>query len=63
VRVRTVERFIGQMCDAGKDVSYNLFMGVDHFQTRQYSFVRTLDWMKAVLDGSPPESICGGVGG
>jgi hypothetical protein len=63
VRVRTVERFIGQMCDAGKDVSYNLFMGVNHFQTRQYSFVRTLDWMKAVLDGSPPESICGGVGG
>ena len=63
VQLRTVERFINRLCDAGKSVSYNRYVGVTHFQTRQYSYANTLDWMKAVLDGDAPESICGNAGG
>jgi hypothetical protein len=63
VQARTIERFIGHMCEAGKDVIYNQYVGVNHFQTRQSSFAHTLDWMKAILDGNTPESICATVGG
>lgn len=59
VRLRTVERFIGRMCEAGKDVVYHRYASVGHFQTRQYSYSHTLDWMEAVLNGNTPASICG----
>ena len=58
VQLRTVERFIGRLCEAGKDVIYNRYAGVNHFQTRQHSYSHTLDWMKAVLEGNTPASIC-----
>ena len=66
VQRRTIERFIGRLCEAGKSVVYNQYVGVNHFQTRQQSFSNTLDWMEAVLDGNTPASICGtarGAGG
>jgi dienelactone hydrolase len=63
VQLRTIDRFIGRLCEAGKPVNYNRYVGISHFQTRQYSFAHTLEWMKAVLDGNTPESVCGALGG
>lgn len=63
VQLRTIARFIDSLCEVGKSVNYNRYAGVNHFQTRQYSYAHTLDWMKAVLDGNIPASICESMGG
>lgn len=54
----TNEQFVAHLCNAGKNVSYNLYKDVNHFKTRQHSFVDTLSWMEAVLNGNNPESDC-----
>jgi len=58
VKLGTVERFVAQICGAEKNVTYRTYPGVDHFQTRQHSFVDTLRWMQDVLDGNIPASTC-----
>lgn len=54
----TIDVFIGQLCNLGKNVNYKFYPQINHFQTRQYGFVDTLTWMQAVLAGAPPESGC-----
>jgi len=60
VRVRTIEEFVAYMCTEGKNVTYKLYPGANHFQTRQCSFVDTLMWMQYILDGNVPTSNCRG---
>jgi len=59
VQLRTVNRFVTRMCQEGKSVTYRVYAGIDHFQTRQYSHVDTLAWMQDVLAGNTPTSDCG----
>lgn len=54
----TIDLFIGQLCNLGKNVNYKFYPDINHFQTRQYGFVDTLTWMQAVLAGTTPESGC-----
>ncbi len=58
VTPQTNERFMRQLCRQGKSVTYYLYNNVHHFQTRQYSFVDTLQWMQAILMGTPVRSDC-----
>ena len=58
VRLRTVNRFVTSACQQGKSVTYRLYTGVDHFQTRQHSLVDTLAWMQDIRDGVTPVSDC-----
>jgi hypothetical protein len=58
VRVRTIEEFVSYLCGEEKNVTYNLYPRVNHFQTRQYSFLDTLMWMEYILDGNTPTSNC-----
>jgi hypothetical protein len=58
VKVHTIQEFVSYLCGAGKNVTYKLYRGVDHFQTRQASFVDTLTWMQYVLGGNTPTSNC-----
>ncbi|MCB0081791.1 MAG: prolyl oligopeptidase family serine peptidase [Caldilineaceae bacterium] len=58
VTVQTNERFMREICQQGKPVTYYLYQNVHHFQTRQYSFVDTLNWMQAILAGTPVRADC-----
>jgi dienelactone hydrolase len=58
VKVRTIQAFASYMCSQGVNVTYKLYPGVNHFQTRQFSFVDTLIWMRYILDGNNPTSSC-----
>jgi pimeloyl-ACP methyl ester carboxylesterase len=58
VQVRTIEAFRSYLCGEGKNVSYKLYPGVNHFMTRQYGFVDTLTWMQTILNGDSPASNC-----
>jgi dienelactone hydrolase len=60
VQVHTIEAFVSYICGEGKNVTYNLYPGVNHFQTRQHSFADTLLWMQYILDGNTPTSNCPG---
>jgi pimeloyl-ACP methyl ester carboxylesterase len=60
VKVHTVEAFVSYMCLEGINATYNLYPGVNHFQTRQRSFADTLIWMEHILDGNTPTSNCPG---
>ena len=58
VTAQTNEAFMAHICGLGKRVTYYLYPGVDHFTTRQHSFVDTLSWMQAILNGGIPRSDC-----
>jgi pimeloyl-ACP methyl ester carboxylesterase len=58
VQVRTIEAFRAYLCGEGQNVRYNLYPGINHFQTRQYSFVDTLTWMESLLAGNIPVPNC-----
>lgn len=58
VTPQTNEAFMAHICSLGKRVTYYRYPGVDHFTTRQHSFVDTLTWMQTVLNGGNPRSDC-----
>jgi pimeloyl-ACP methyl ester carboxylesterase len=58
VQVRTIEAFRSYLCGEGKNVTYKLYPGVNHFQTRQYGYIDTLTWMQTILNGDSPTSNC-----
>lgn len=58
VTPNTIEQYIARMCNNGKNVTYNLYPTANHFNTRQFSFLDTLNWMQAVLEDDIPESGC-----
>lgn len=58
VTAQTNEQFMRQICAQGKPVTYYLYDNVHHFQTRQHSFVDTLNWMQSILSGIPVRSDC-----
>lgn len=58
VTPQTNEAFMAHICGLGKRVTYYLYPGVDHFTTRQHSFVDTLAWMQEILNGGIPRSDC-----
>lgn len=58
VTPETHERFVARLCNLGKNVSYKLYPEINHFQTRQFSFVDSITWMRNILSGQSPESQC-----
>ncbi len=54
----TNRRFVTEMCEKGKNVTYHLYPGANHFTTRQHGFLDTLRWMQSILAGDIPESGC-----
>lgn len=58
VKPRTIRSFVSYLCSQGQNVTHNLYPGVDHFQTRQCSFLDTLTWMEVILAGNTPTSSC-----
>jgi dienelactone hydrolase len=60
VQVHTIEGFVSYLCGAGNNVTYKLYPGVNHFQTRQHSFADTVTWMQHVLEGNTITSNCPG---
>lgn len=58
VTPQTHEDFVGRLCNRAKNVNYKLYPEVNHFQTRQFSFVDSINWMRNVLNGHIPESQC-----
>ena len=58
VTPQTNEAFIAKLCNRGKNMTYKIYPGVNHFETRQNSFVDTLSWMQRVAEGNIPESGC-----
>lgn len=63
VQVRTIEALRSYLCGEGKNVTYKLYPGINHFMTRQYGFVDTLTWMQTILNGEMPASNCPGAAG
>jgi pimeloyl-ACP methyl ester carboxylesterase len=58
VRAHTIQDFVSYMCRQGVNVTYHLYPGLNHFQTRQGSFAETVRWMEYILDGNTPTSNC-----
>ncbi len=58
VKPPTNRRFVAQMCDKGKNITYILYSEANHFTTRQHSFVDTLRWMQSIMADNIPESGC-----
>lgn len=54
----THDHFVARLCNLGKNVSYKLYPGTTHFQTRQVSFVDSVTWMRNILAGHLPQSQC-----
>ncbi len=52
------EAFIRQTCELGNQVTYNVYPGIPHVETRQNSFVDTLAWMDNIADGNTPPDDC-----
>lgn len=58
VTVKSQEEFVKQACGIGSNITYNRYQGVHHFQTRHVSFKDVSSWMRNILAGQKPESIC-----
>jgi pimeloyl-ACP methyl ester carboxylesterase len=58
VTPETHDRFVARLCNLGQNVSYKLYPEVNHFQTRQASFIDSVTWMRNILNGELPESQC-----
>ncbi|MCB0155858.1 MAG: prolyl oligopeptidase family serine peptidase, partial [Anaerolineae bacterium] len=58
VTPQTHNNFVARLCNQGKNVSYKLYPEINHFQTRQASFVDSITWMRNILNGQTPESQC-----
>jgi pimeloyl-ACP methyl ester carboxylesterase len=58
VTPETHDRFVARLCNLGQNVSYKLYPQVDHFQTRQVSFIDSVTWMRNILSGQLPQSQC-----
>jgi dipeptidyl aminopeptidase/acylaminoacyl peptidase len=58
VSPNTLDHFVARLCNLGKSVNYKLYPQINHFQTRQASFVDSVNWMRNVLNGQVPESQC-----
>jgi len=59
VKVRTIQAFVSNLCSMGHSVTYRLYPGVSHFQTRQSGYGDTMRWMQQILGGETPVSVCG----
>lgn len=62
VTVKSQEEFINQACTAGNVITYMKYKGVHHFQTRHVSFKDVTEWMRDILAGNTPKSVCGNLG-
>lgn len=62
VTVKSQEEFIKQACSTGNVITYNKYNGVHHFQTRHVSFKDVTSWMRSILAGNKPKSVCENLG-
>lgn len=54
----TQTQYAADLCRLGNQVTYLTYSAVDHPNTRRASFRDTINWIKNVAGGSPPESSC-----
>ncbi|MCB0081121.1 MAG: hypothetical protein KDE47_09335, partial [Caldilineaceae bacterium] len=59
VTPRAQQQFAQDLCAQEQPVTYVALPTVRHVDTRQRSFLATLDWMQSILDGEAPENSCG----
>jgi len=52
------QQFAQDLCAKTEPVTYVALPTVRHVDTRQRSFVATLDWMRNIVDGGAPENNC-----
>ncbi len=58
VMVKSQEEFVNQACKIGSNITYMKYKGVHHFQTRHVSFKDVSNWMRNILSGGTPRSVC-----
>jgi dipeptidyl aminopeptidase/acylaminoacyl peptidase len=58
VTPETHKQFVARLCNLGQNVTYKLYSEVNHFQTRQASFIDSVKLMRNILSGQPPQSQC-----
>lgn len=52
--------FVAAQCKLGRRVTYKIYRGVNHYQTRQIAMNDAMTWMKNVAAGKPNSLYCGG---
>jgi pimeloyl-ACP methyl ester carboxylesterase len=58
VTPETHKNFVARLCNLGQNVTYKLYPEVNHFETRQASFIDSINWMRNILSGQMPASQC-----
>lgn len=53
------QEFAQDLCAQEQPVTYSALPTVRHVDTRQRSFIATLEWMQTIVDGEMPENTCG----
>jgi len=61
VKAHTIQDFVADLCSQGHTVTYRLYPGIDHFQSRQATFGDTTLWMRQIVEGFQPTSNCSSV--
>jgi hypothetical protein len=59
VTPRAQQQFARDLCTNEQPVTYVALPTVRHVDTRQSSFVATIEWMRNIVDGGAPENNCG----
>ena len=58
VPMKLTQQFVGQMCDAGTNVTYESYAGAGHVEVIEAALPDVLSWMQDVRDGVAPVSTC-----
>ncbi len=61
VTQKTQEEFIRESCRKGNTITYNLYQGINHYQTRQVSFKDSINWIQGILNNQKPQSDCNNI--
>lgn len=55
----SAEEFVDKACQNGNRLTYMLYENVHHYQTRQVSYMDTVQWMQSILKEQPVQNECG----
>lgn len=55
---KSANLFLEESCANNNRITYQLYPGVHHYQTRQVSYIDTFEWMEAVLADGDIENYC-----
>lgn len=55
---KSANLFLKESCANNNTITYQLYPGVHHYQTRQVSYIDTFEWMELILAGNEVENYC-----